>query len=141
VARIEPELHELDYGDYEGRTTADIRSQHPGWSMFKDGSPHGESVEKFSERADRVLASLRAMDGTIALFSRGQFPCNPDEDLTGVFAIAGLVGSGLGARGCILIIGFCSVGAAVGAGPRRSVCASRPKSRHATQTAGRIFEV
>ena len=41
--------------------------------MFKDGSPQGESVEKFSERADRVLASLRTMDGTIALFSHGQF--------------------------------------------------------------------
>lgn len=73
VARIEPDLHELDYGDYEGRTTAEIRVQHPGWSMFKDGSPHGESVEEFSERADRVLASLRTMDGTIALFSHGQF--------------------------------------------------------------------
>jgi len=73
VARVEPDLHELDYGDYEGRTTADIRSQHPGWSMFQDGSPHGESVEKFSDRADRVLAALRSMDGTIALFSHGQF--------------------------------------------------------------------
>jgi len=73
VARVEPNLHELDYGNYEGRTTADIRSQHPGWSMFKDGSPQGESVEKFSERADRVLALVRSMDGTIALFSHGQF--------------------------------------------------------------------
>jgi broad specificity phosphatase PhoE len=73
VARVEPDLHELDYGDYEGRTTADIRSQHPGWSMFTDGSPHGESVEKFSERADRVLAVLDSMDGAIALFSHGQF--------------------------------------------------------------------
>jgi probable phosphoglycerate mutase len=73
VARVEPDLHELDYGDYEGRTTADIRSQHSSWSMFKDGSPHGESVEKFSERADRVLNALGSVDGTIALFSHGQF--------------------------------------------------------------------
>jgi len=73
VARVEPDLHELDYGDYEGRTTVDIRSQHPGWSMFQDGSPQGESVQKFSDRADRVLTGLRSMDGTIALFSHGQF--------------------------------------------------------------------
>jgi probable phosphoglycerate mutase len=73
MARVEPDLHELDYGDYEGRTTADIHSQHPGWNMFQDGSPHGESVEKFSERADRVLAALRSLDGTAALFSHGQF--------------------------------------------------------------------
>jgi probable phosphoglycerate mutase len=73
VARVEPDLHELDYGEYEGRTTADIHLEHPGWAMFKDGSPHGESVQKFSERADRVLAIIHSMDGTIALFSHGQF--------------------------------------------------------------------
>ena len=73
MARVEPDLHELDYGDYEGRTTSDIRSQRPGWTMFKDGSPQGESVEKFSDRADRVLELLRSMDGTIALLSHGQF--------------------------------------------------------------------
>jgi probable phosphoglycerate mutase len=73
VAQVEPDLHELDYGDYEGRTSADIRAQQPGWSMFRDGSPHGESVEKFSQRADRVLSNLRSMDGVVALFSHGQF--------------------------------------------------------------------
>jgi len=73
VARVESDLHELDYGDYEGRTTADIRLYHPGWSMFKDGSPHGESVQKFSERADRVHALLRSLDGIVAVFSHGQF--------------------------------------------------------------------
>jgi len=73
VARVDPDLHELDYGDYEGRTTAEIRAQHPGWSMFQDGSPQGESVGDFSERADRVIATLRSMDGAVALFSHGQF--------------------------------------------------------------------
>ena len=73
VARVEPDLHELDYGDYEGRTTAEIRAQNPGWSMFRDGSPQGESVEKFSKRADRVLTTVRSLDGAVALFSHGQF--------------------------------------------------------------------
>jgi probable phosphoglycerate mutase len=73
VARVEPDLHEWDYGDYEGRTTADIRAQRPGWNVFQDGCPQGESVEQISQRADRVLAGLRPMDGTVALFSHGQF--------------------------------------------------------------------
>jgi probable phosphoglycerate mutase len=73
VAKVEPDLQELDYGDYEGRTTVDIRAQNPGWSIFQDGSPHGESVENFSHRADRVVATLRSMDGSVALFSHGQF--------------------------------------------------------------------
>ncbi len=73
AARVEPDLHEWDYGDYEGRTTADIRAQRPGWNIFQDGCPQGESVEQVSQRADRVLAGLRPLEGTIALFSHGQF--------------------------------------------------------------------
>ena len=71
MARVEPDLREWDYGDYEGRTTADIHAQHPGWNLFKDGCPQGESVENISRRADRVLAGLRSLDGTVALFSHG----------------------------------------------------------------------
>jgi len=73
AARVEPDLQEWDYGDYEGRTTADIRARRPGWDVFKDGCPHGESVEQVCQRAERVLESLRSMDGLIALFSHGQF--------------------------------------------------------------------
>jgi probable phosphoglycerate mutase len=73
VARVEPDLQELDYGDYEGRTTADIRAQNPGWSIFQDGSPRGESVADFTQRAARVVATLHSVDGTVALFSHGQF--------------------------------------------------------------------
>jgi probable phosphoglycerate mutase len=73
VAQVETDLRELDYGDYEGRTTVDIRTGNPGWNIFQHGSPHGESVENFSDRADRVVATLRSMDGTVALFSHGQF--------------------------------------------------------------------
>jgi probable phosphoglycerate mutase len=73
AARIAPDLHEWDYGDYEGRTSADIRAQRPGWNIFHDGCPQGESVEQISRRADRVLAGLRPLEGTVALFSHGQF--------------------------------------------------------------------
>lgn len=73
VAHLEPDLHEWDYGAYEGLTTADIRARRPEWNVFKDGCPQGESVEQVSRRADRVLASLRTTDGTVALFSHGQF--------------------------------------------------------------------
>lgn len=73
VARVEPDLQEWDYGDYEGRTSVDIRAQKAGWNVFENGSPGGESVEQISQRADRVLSQLRSMDGTIALFSHGHF--------------------------------------------------------------------
>lgn len=73
VARLEPDLQEWDYGAYEGRTTAEIRAQHPGWILFQEGCPQGESVGQISQRADRVLATLRPLDGTVALFSHGHF--------------------------------------------------------------------
>jgi len=73
MARMDADLQEWDYGDYEGRTTADIRRQRPGWSVFQDGCPQGESVEQISRRADRVLAKVRPRDGTVALFSHGEF--------------------------------------------------------------------
>jgi broad specificity phosphatase PhoE len=73
AAQVEPDLHEWDYGDYEGRTSAEIRAERPGWNVFQDGCPNGESVDQVSRRADRVLAGLRVIDGTVALFSHGQF--------------------------------------------------------------------
>jgi broad specificity phosphatase PhoE len=73
VAQVDPDLHEWDYGTYEGKTTAEIRAQHTEWLLFQEGCPQGESVGQISQRADRVLASLRPMDGTVALFSHGHF--------------------------------------------------------------------
>ena len=73
AAQDAPDLMEWDYGDYEGKTSAAIREQQPGWNIFRDGCPHGESVEQVGQRADRVVAMLRAMDGTVALFSHGHF--------------------------------------------------------------------
>src|SRR5471032_1786501 len=72
-ARIEPDLAEWDYGDYEGLRSIDIRKSHPDWGIFRDGCPGGESPAQVSARADRLLMGLRAMDGTIALFSHGHF--------------------------------------------------------------------
>jgi broad specificity phosphatase PhoE len=73
VATIEPDLVEWNYGDYEGRTSADIHRERPGWNVFRDGSPGGESVEQVAQRADRVLAHVRLIEGTVAMFSHGQF--------------------------------------------------------------------
>jgi probable phosphoglycerate mutase len=72
-AKVEPDLQELDYGDYEGRTRTEIRALQPRWNIFDAGCPHGESVEQIAGRADRVLAKLRPLDGRVALFSHGHF--------------------------------------------------------------------
>jgi probable phosphoglycerate mutase len=73
AARVDPDLAEWDYGDYEGRTTAEIHAGNPEWNLFKDGCPHGESVDQIAARTDRVIAGLRSMDGTVAIFSHGHF--------------------------------------------------------------------
>lgn len=57
---IEPDLQEWDYGDYEGRTTAEIQAGHPGWSLWADGVVNGERAADVGRRADRVIA--RALD-------------------------------------------------------------------------------
>jgi broad specificity phosphatase PhoE len=70
---IEPDLAEWDYGDYEGLYSTDIRKGRPGWNLFRDGCPHGEMPAQVSDRADRLVARLRALDGNVALFSHGHF--------------------------------------------------------------------
>ena len=73
AAEIEPDLCEWDYGDYEGQRSADICKRQPGWNIFRDGCPGGKSPTQIGERADRLIARLRALDGNIALFSHGEF--------------------------------------------------------------------
>ena len=73
VAEIEPDLAEWDYGDYEGQRSVDIRKGRPDWNLFQDGCPHGESPVQVSERADRVIARLRTLQGNMATFSHGHF--------------------------------------------------------------------
>lgn len=73
TAEIEVDLAEWDYGEYEGRRSVDIRAERPGWNVFRDGCPGGETPAQVSDRADRLIARLRRLDGGIALFSHGQF--------------------------------------------------------------------
>ena len=71
ASRVEPDLMEWNYGEYEGLTTKHIQSARPGWSVFHHGCPGGESPEQVAARADRVLAKVRATDGNVALFAHG----------------------------------------------------------------------
>ena len=73
VARVTPDLVEWDYGDYDGRLTSDIRRDRPGWYLFRDGCPGGESLAEVGARADRVVSRLRANGGRILLFGHGHF--------------------------------------------------------------------
>jgi len=73
VAEVDPDLVEWDYGQYEGCRTAEIRVKHPGWLLFRDGCPGGESPAQASARADRVVSRLRAVPGDVLLFSSGHF--------------------------------------------------------------------
>jgi broad specificity phosphatase PhoE len=65
------DLREWDYGAYEGRTTAEIRTERPGWSLWRDGAPDGETAAEVGARADRVIAGICSTDGDVALFAHG----------------------------------------------------------------------
>jgi broad specificity phosphatase PhoE len=71
VAIADPDLMEWNYGAYEGRTLAQIRVERPGWDLFRDGCPGGESLADLGARADRVIERLRALKGDALLFAHG----------------------------------------------------------------------
>jgi probable phosphoglycerate mutase len=73
VTDVDPDLAEWDYGRYEGRTTADICRERPGWTLWTDGAPGGESPDQVAARADRVLDRVRAAatDADIAVVAHG----------------------------------------------------------------------
>ncbi len=73
VMRVEPNLHEWDYGQYEGLTSEQIRAQYADWDVFRDGCPGGESPKQMGSRVDGVLSQLRSMSGRVAVFSHGHF--------------------------------------------------------------------
>lgn len=73
VVEIEPDLVEWDYGDYEGQRSGDIRKGRADWNLFRDGCPRGEMPAHVSDRADRLLARLRTLQGNIAICSHGDF--------------------------------------------------------------------
>jgi broad specificity phosphatase PhoE len=71
VAEVCENLREWDYGDYEGLTTPEIRSQNPDWVLWRDGCPGGETPERVAERAGRALDRLRHADGDALAFAHG----------------------------------------------------------------------
>lgn len=72
-AQVDEDLMEWNYGDYEGLTPKEIRTTSPGWLIFRDGCPGGESPEQVGARVDRVIARVRAVHGHVALFAHGHF--------------------------------------------------------------------
>lgn len=72
-AEIDPDLVEWNYGDYEGKTTAEIRELDPKWTIFSKGGPNGESVGDIGARAMRVIAKVRRVQGDVVIFSSGHF--------------------------------------------------------------------
>lgn len=69
----QPLLAEWDYGDYEGLTSKEIQNQVPGWNIFENGVPNGESLLDIENRAKRLLEEIQKIDGTVLLFSHGHF--------------------------------------------------------------------
>jgi probable phosphoglycerate mutase len=70
---VDPDLVEWDYGDFEGLTTQEILARRPGWRLFRDGCPGGESPADVLARADRVIGRIRAGNEDTTLFSSGHF--------------------------------------------------------------------
>jgi probable phosphoglycerate mutase len=69
--QLDVDLVEWNYGAYEGRTSAEIQATTPGWLVFRDGCPEGESPEAVGARVDRVIARARHQAGPVALFAHG----------------------------------------------------------------------
>ncbi len=71
AAHVSDDLHEWDYGSYEGLTTPQIRVDRPDWNLWQDGCPGGEQPPEVSARADRVLDRVRAAEGDVLVFAHG----------------------------------------------------------------------
>lgn len=71
VAERRDELAEWDYGAYEGRTTAEVRQERPGWSLWHDGTPGGESAADVAARLAPLVSQLRMTDGDVVVFAHG----------------------------------------------------------------------
>ena len=70
-AALEADLHEWNYGEYEGLTTKQIHHKQPGWMLFRDGCPGGETPAQIGARVDRVVARVRGTAGDVVLFAHG----------------------------------------------------------------------
>jgi broad specificity phosphatase PhoE len=73
MGEVDRNLLEWDYGQYEGRTTAEIRTDRPGWQLFRDGCPGGELPAQVAARAERVVSRVRKAKGNVLIFSHGHF--------------------------------------------------------------------
>ncbi len=73
VAVIDPEIQEWDYGDVSGRTSAQVREEHPGWTIWKGPVFNGESLDQLGARAKRVAERLRSHGDRCLVFSHGHF--------------------------------------------------------------------
>ena len=71
VAEVDPNLVEWNYGDYEGRTTSEIRKERPDWYLWTSGVPNGETIEQVAARARAVIDRALRADGDVALFAHG----------------------------------------------------------------------
>jgi probable phosphoglycerate mutase len=97
---VTADLVEWDYGDYEGLTTPQIRARRPGWELFTDGCPGGESPEQVGERADRLLTVVRDLTahGDVALVCHGHISRTLTVRWVGLPVAAGaLIGMDAGA--------------------------------------------
>jgi len=73
VAEVDPDLLEWNYGEYEGLRSAEIHARNPGWRIFRDGCPGGESPAQVADRADRVIKRVRAVGDDVLVFSSAHF--------------------------------------------------------------------
>jgi len=72
-AEVDNDLVEWNYGEYEGLRSGEIRAKRPGWDLFRDGAPGGESPAQVATRADNVWKRVRTINGNVLMFSSGHF--------------------------------------------------------------------
>jgi broad specificity phosphatase PhoE len=70
-ALVRPDLMEWDYGQFEGRTSREIVAENPGWSLWRDGGPDGETPADVGRRVDRVIGEVRQTAGDVLIFAHG----------------------------------------------------------------------
>ena len=70
-AEVDPDLTEWDYGRFEGKLTSEILAERPGWELYRDGCPGGESPEDVAARADRFIKRVHGLGGEVLAFSSG----------------------------------------------------------------------
>ena len=71
VAKVDPDLVEWDYGRFEGIVLKQVLKEWPGWELYRDGCPDGESPGEVAARADRFIARVREIGGDVLAFSSG----------------------------------------------------------------------